>query len=380
MKHLLLLVAMAITCVLVAIANVVIARTIGINFFTMKVWFVIPVGAGLVGMLGASGAILAARYFNIVPTILDAVFMVVIAAATMLLIYYLDYATLVLDDGRRASDLIDFASYVDLVLTKSHMRVGRAGQIDTGEVGQLGYALAAIEFAGFLVGGAATFLFIRGMARCGDCGSYLRKLKTKRTKELTFDETDKVIDLFNRGDLETVQSLLAWAPRERKLDSQKALITFDLLGCSKCKTEVITAKVQVFNGREWKDVPSLGARRNLVSVLSLRDGFGRASGAKPVPHIPESSDDWSDADKLLPGFQVSDLLSERGAGSSGWGSAVGRHRCPPYQSPVRQTYAICVPTSDLLVGAMKRIINGFQVDWVGKRFFAGTRPTPAWPL
>jgi hypothetical protein len=138
----------------------------------------------------------------------------------MLLIYYLVYATLVLDDGRRASDLIDFASYVDFVLTKSHMRVGRAGQINTGEVGQLGYALAAIEFAGFLVGGAATFLFIRGMARCADCGSYLRKLKTKRTKELSFDETDKVIDLFNRGDLETVQSLLAWAPRERKLDSQ----------------------------------------------------------------------------------------------------------------------------------------------------------------
>jgi hypothetical protein len=275
-KHLLLLVAMAITCVLVAIANVVIARTIGINFFTMKVWLIIPVGAGIVGMLGASGAILAARYFNIVPTIIDAVFMVVIAAATMLLIYYLDYATLVLDDGRRASDLIDFASYVDLVLTTSHMRVGRAGQIDTGEVGQFGYWLAAIEFVGFLVGGATAFLFIKGMARCGECGSYLRKLKTKQTKELTFDETDQVINLFNRGDLETMRSLLAWVPPERKLvDSKKALVVYDLLGCSKCKTEVLVAKVKAFNGKEWQDVPSLGARRNLESGLSLRELFGR---------------------------------------------------------------------------------------------------------
>jgi hypothetical protein len=275
-KHLLLLVAMAITCVLVAIANVVIARTIGINFFTMKVWLIIPVGAGIVGMLGASGAILAARYFNIVPTIIDAAFMVVIAAATMLLIYYLDYMTLVLDDGRRASDLVDFTSYVDLVLTTSHMRVGRAGQIDTGEVGQLGYALAAIEFVGFLIGGATTFLFIKGMARCGNCGSYLRKLKTKRTKELTFDETDQVINLFNRGDLETMRSLLAWAPPERKLvDSKKALVVYDLFGCSKCKTEVLVAKVKTFNGKEWQDVPSLGARRNLDSGLSLRELFGR---------------------------------------------------------------------------------------------------------
>ncbi len=277
MKHLLLLVAMAITCVLVAIANVVIARTIGINFFTMKVWLIIPVGAGIVGMLGASGAILAARYFNIVPTIIDAVFMVVIAAATMILIYYLDYMTLVLDDGRRASDLVDFASYVDLVLTTSHMRVGRGAQIDTGEVGQLGYALAAIEFVGFLVGGAMAFLFIKGMARCGECGSYLRKLKTKQTKELTFDETDQVINLFNRGDLETMRSLLAWAPPERKLvDSKKALVVYDLLGCSKCKTEILVAKVKAFNGKEWQDVPSLGARRNLESGLSLRELFGRA--------------------------------------------------------------------------------------------------------
>jgi hypothetical protein len=168
--------------------------------------------------------------------------MVLIAGATMVLIYYLDYATLVLDDGRRAPDLIDFASYVGLVLTTSHMRVGRGAQFDASEVGQFGYALAAIEFGGFLIGGAIAFLFIKGMARCFDCGSYLRKLKTKRSKELTLDETDKVIDLFRRGDLDTMQSLLAWAPRERKLDSQKALITFDLLGCSKCKTEAITAK------------------------------------------------------------------------------------------------------------------------------------------
>ena len=124
MKHLLLLIAMAVTRVLAAVANVILARVTGLNVFTMKFWFVLPVGAIVVGMLGASGALLAARYFNILPTILDAVFMVAVAAATMLLIYYLDYATFVLDDGRKASDLIDFASYIDLVLTKAHMRLG----------------------------------------------------------------------------------------------------------------------------------------------------------------------------------------------------------------------------------------------------------------
>jgi hypothetical protein len=231
MKHIFLLIAMAMTCILAAVANVIVTRMVGINIFTFNLWFVIPAGAIGVGMLGASGAILAARYFQIQPTIADAILMVVVAAATMLLIYYLDYATLVLDDGRKASDLADFASYVDLVLTKAHMRVGRGG-IDTGEVGQMGYALAGIEFVGFLIGGAATFFFIKGLPRCADCGSYLRKLKTKKTKELTFDEANKIIELFKTGDLPTVQGVMAWAPLERTLDrkGQKALIAFNLLG------------------------------------------------------------------------------------------------------------------------------------------------------
>jgi len=274
MKHVILLIAMAFTCILVAVANVIITRMVDINPFTFKLWFIIPAGAIGVGMLGASGAILAARYFHIQPTVIDAMLMVIMAAATMILIYYLDYATFVLDDGRKVSGLVDFASYVDLVLTKTRMRVGRGG-LDTGEVGQMGYALAGIEFIGFLIGGAATFFFIKGLPRCADCGSYLRKLKTKKTKELTFDEADKIVELFRTGDLQTVQRVMAWAPPDRTLDrkSQKALIAFNLLGCPKCKTEVIAANVSAFNGKEWKDVPTLKSRRSLTSGLSLRDQF-----------------------------------------------------------------------------------------------------------
>jgi hypothetical protein len=40
------------------------------------------------------------------------------------------------------------------------------------------------------------------MKRCGDCGAYLRKIKLKKSPELTFDEADKVLDCFGQGDLE----------------------------------------------------------------------------------------------------------------------------------------------------------------------------------
>jgi hypothetical protein len=274
MKHLKLLIAMALTCILAAIANVIVARMIGLNIFTFKLWFVVPIGAIAMGLLGASGAILAARYFHIRPNLVDAVLMSLVAAATMLLIYYLDYATFVLNDGRKASDLVDFGSYLDLVLTKTHMRVGR-GARDAGEVGQMGYALAGLEFVGFLLGGAVTFFLIKGLPRCAACGSYLRKLRKRTTKELTFDEAGKVMESFGTGDLQAVQGAVTWAPSDRKLDPQceKVLITFSLLGCSMCKTETVAASVNAFNGSEWKSVPSLTTRRNLPNGLSLRDQF-----------------------------------------------------------------------------------------------------------
>ena len=80
MKHVILVIAMAITCTLAAVANVIVTRMTGLNIFTFKVWFVLPAGAIGVGMLGASGAILAARYFQIQPKIIDATFMVLVAA------------------------------------------------------------------------------------------------------------------------------------------------------------------------------------------------------------------------------------------------------------------------------------------------------------
>jgi hypothetical protein len=273
MRHLVLIGAMVVTCVLTAVANVLFSRILGINFFTLKFWFIVPGGAGICGFLGASGAMLAARYFNIRPTGRDAIAMVVVAAATMVLIYYLDYATLVLANGRKASDLVDFATFVDLALTKSHMRAGRAVQIDAGEVGQWGYALAAAEFIGFLVGGAVTFLLIRDLPRCAECDSYLRKLKTKKSPELTFDEAGRLVEMLREGDLAAVKDAIAWTPQARRLGMQRAVLLMDLHGCSHCKAEAIIVTVEATQGGDWKEVPSLETRRNLAGGVSLRDQF-----------------------------------------------------------------------------------------------------------
>src|SRR5690606_39799087 len=62
--------------------------------------------------------------------------MIIVAAATNLVIYYLEYQTLVLDDGTRASALVGFAEYLDISLTQTELRIGR-GATPAGPIGEL---------------------------------------------------------------------------------------------------------------------------------------------------------------------------------------------------------------------------------------------------
>jgi hypothetical protein len=236
----------------------------------------VPVGAVIVGFAAASGGLLATRLFHAKPNWFDAVMMIISAAATMFLIYYLDYITMVFDDGRKVADLVSFEDFVNFSLTKAHMRIGR-GARDVGEVGEAGYWLAVAEFVGFLVGGFSTFAFVSAMPRCVVCNSYLRKLKTKRTGELRDEELAPLINVLQQGDIDAVAQSLAWnAPVGRKLISsgRRWILTYNLMGCPKCQNEQIAAKVQCCSGGgDWAEVPALETRRNLADGFSLRQAF-----------------------------------------------------------------------------------------------------------
>jgi hypothetical protein len=164
-----------VTSFLTALLVAVIERLTGFDIFTFSLWFIIPAGAIGTGFAAASGYYFGSLYFHTRPNRLLLLQMVIVAGLTQLLIYYIQYATLILDDGRSVSDLIPFAQYLDVVLTKAHYRVGR-GAHDAGEVGQLGYWLAAIQFVGFLVGGLSVFAFLSDHPVCAHCKKYLRVL------------------------------------------------------------------------------------------------------------------------------------------------------------------------------------------------------------
>jgi hypothetical protein len=271
MNHLKLFISMGLTCVLAAFANVTIAQTAGLNVFGYKVWVITPIGAMFIGFTATSGAVLAARYFKIKPNWIDALAMLTLAGATTSLIYLLDCSALVGEDRSAINKLTGVKNFLDPIWTKAQFCIDRGAH----DADAADYVLAAIDFLGFVAGGAASLFFIRGMRKCEQCAGYVRKLGSATTPVLSFDETRELLDMFETGDLPLMQKLIAWRPEENNFEPRRdrATITYDLYSCANCRSEEIIVSVRTFTGKKWKEAPSLSARRLFVADSPLRHAF-----------------------------------------------------------------------------------------------------------
>jgi hypothetical protein len=260
------------TSLLTALLVTVIERLTTLDIFTFSVWFIIPVGAIGTGLVAASGYYFGSLYFHTRPSILLLLQMIVIAGLTQLLIYYTQYATLIID-GQRVSDFVSFGQYLDVTLTTAHYRVGRGAQLDTGEVGQFGYWLAVIQFIGFLVGGFVAFGHLLSHPVCSHCKKYLRVL-AKSEKAFPSGE-----------DLATYHDTLFQLPADSRDFAQMAKaehkatgkgtwkMTMKLFGCPECKIQTIGNEVHVYNGKEWRSVNQLARKYAIPPGVDLAGVF-----------------------------------------------------------------------------------------------------------
>lgn len=261
---------------------VLIERFTGFNLFTLSFWLIVPVGALLTGAAAACGYYYASLLFHTRPGWFMLVEVVLVAAAAMVAIYYAEYATLTLEDGTRASDLVSFVDYVQIYLTSMEMTIGRS-QTNTGQVGDFGYVLAAIEFVGFILGGVFVWLLLRNQPVCTKCGRYVRNL-VKRTQQFsTQEEFGQAYDTLFKHPVDSpgFGEVLRWSPRPK---GQKAVAgtiqtTSTLKGCSHCGDQQVHQAVSVLNKKgEWADVPQFKRAVRIPEGVDLRPTFRQAAG------------------------------------------------------------------------------------------------------
>jgi hypothetical protein len=259
-----------VTSILVAITDIAISRMTGFDLFTLSFWVVIPAGALIVGMAAASGYYFGSLYFHKRATTVLLIQMVVIAGFTQILIYWLSYYTLILDDGRRVAEFIPFAQYLDISLTSAHYKFGRA-QSDMGEAGSFGYLMAAIQFVGFLVGGLAIYGFLKAKAVCEACDLYMRPLAKKQKTFANAEAASAYFDTVFTLPLDSTDfaELIKSQATVAKPEQGALLIATELMGCPNCKTQLVEEKVQAFNGKEWKAVDKLDRRISIPAGVDL---------------------------------------------------------------------------------------------------------------
>jgi hypothetical protein len=263
---------------LTVVAVVVIERLSGFNLFTLSVWVVVPAGALITGAAAASGYYFGSLFFHTKPVWFLLVQMVIVAAVAQIAIYYAEYATMVLENGTKTSSLISFPDYLDRYLTKMHMRVGRGAQ-DAGEVGSFGYWLAVIQFVGFLVGGVAVFIFLKGYPTCQACGRYLRTLFKYKQNFNAQEEFSLYYETVFQHPVDSpgFAEWMQWQPHQGKTKPGSILAVTTLRGCPHCKTQMISQDVKVMTAKEWKDVPELTRHIRIPDGIDLKPVFKAAT-------------------------------------------------------------------------------------------------------
>jgi len=263
-----------ITSALTALGIVVVEKLTGLDVFTFNIWVVVPVGALLTGFAAASGYLLGSKYFDVRPSAILLFQMVAIAGATQLLIYYLEYYTLVLDDGRRVSDFIGFTKYLDIALTTAHYRIGRGAGTDTGEVGNLGYWIAALQFLGFLCGGVCVFGWLIVAPFCKTCNRYYRIIAKRAYRFSTQEDFNAHYEGVFQHPFDSVEFRELVGPKMAGKEPQGRIsLQTNLLRCPECRSQLLHDTVKVFNGKEWKEINELERKVPLPADVDLLGAF-----------------------------------------------------------------------------------------------------------
>jgi len=237
-------------------------------FFAQTVWFVIPIGAFLCGMVAGCGFWLALRRFHRLPTGLTYLAAGLGGAFGYILIFFLMWWQLDIQ-GVKVRDEVSFLEFIQYVIENQRVRIHRAGNLKGGdndgiELGKWGYARFAINLAGFALGVVAMVAIAGGKAYCPKCKRYLvtvgKQSRSSSDPEGAGTELHPVLAGIMSGRIQQALDLHAASVHEGK---GFLTTTITVEGCPDCGMQLatLTASVQgqqvedfVFQGKTDRSV------------------------------------------------------------------------------------------------------------------------------
>lgn len=252
-----------IASLLTAVILFVVEDQLGFAFYSLMLWFVIPVGAILSGFIGASGYYVGARLFGHKPSGLILVNMVAVSIGTFFTIYYLSYVFIEVN-GRYIRDLIPFTAYMDFVLQHQSLEFGVRGHSvgSTGELGGWGYATAALQIIGFALGGVAIFGYLSSLPYCEQCKRYLsqkgKQIRYTSDSESLASLVENLINHYSSGEIQQLIDTHAHFGEHKhgKYNHLKSMLEHKY--CPGCGINWLGFTVYKLSGDDWKELDEFG--------------------------------------------------------------------------------------------------------------------------
>jgi hypothetical protein len=215
-----------------------------LDFDPMLFWFffVLPVGAFCLGLLGSAGFFLAKK-LNVpagMPLAVTIVLTGLIAAGGM---QYLAYAT------SSASDIMNFGDYLQFAHGDTTMSTDRGG--GTIELGSFGYLMAAGASLAYALAGLVIYFQLRETAYCDDCGQYHEERSKDKLHFPTLDALHSFRAHLAPNPEERVRQLHAAQHEHATAIKGKGATTLiaKYSHCTSCGAEHLVETVAVNNGK-----------------------------------------------------------------------------------------------------------------------------------
>lgn len=225
-------------------------------FYSLMLFFIVPIGAIASGVGAAGGYYLGALLLNARPTPIILFNMVAISIGSYFTLNYVTYLLLEID-GEPVSSLVDFSGYMDVILTNMSMTIGR-GNAETGELGNFGYVVALLQIVGFAVGGFVTYLFLKSKAFCSLCDKYYKRVwqdtrySGEKNNEELVEGIKNIAVAFDDADIDAARARHNQVGVEKHSKQTHLRTQLTLQKCPECERKLLSFETSKQKGDGWE--------------------------------------------------------------------------------------------------------------------------------
>jgi hypothetical protein len=228
----------------------------------------IPIGAILLGTVGASGGIRLARVLHVRLGVFDLIAMLGIAAGTVAGIYLMAYFSATTARGVHLSSLMHFRDFLPLALTQTHISTN--GQ-DTGAAGLWGYPLFALQVIGCFAAYVGCYYFLRSIPNCEQCKRYLDVIGKRQIGPVPIAAANDLLLLARKAQWTNYAVVInSWRGVELPRKAARARILIKLRQCAGCLREHLSEQVQIGDGEKWQMASKAARNVYLPRGISIR--------------------------------------------------------------------------------------------------------------